>query len=122
MLFSNAGHVTPILFRRKTGEFLPAYTRGRVLGWSEEPGFVDAAIDIIEGDRLVMYTDGIIECMNDKREIFGETRLIEFIKDNSDARKEDFSRDLIAALKLFSGSEEFDDDLCLLIIDFFLEE
>ena len=122
MLFSNAGHVTPVLFRRSTGEFLPAYTRGRVLGWSEEPGFVDAVIDIVEGDRLVMYTDGITECMNDQREVFGEARLVEFLKENSNASKEDFSRDLIAALRAYSGDEEFDDDLCLLVTDFSFEK
>ena len=119
MTFSNAGHAAPLLFRRSSGEFLPAYTRGMVMGWSEEPRYSNSTIELLEGDRLIMYTDGITECMSEEGEIFGEKSLVNFLKQHRDLEKEELSGKLMEKLREHSGREGFDDDICLLVIDFF---
>lgn len=75
--YSNAGHnVSPVLFGSDRFELL------RVAGvpisdWVEEPNYLDKVIDIKKGDRLFLYTDGIVEKRNSNNEQFGEERLLE---------------------------------------------
>ena len=40
-----------------------------------EPGLTTTEIDMMPGDTLVLYTDGITEAFNTTREMFGTTRL-----------------------------------------------
>ena len=43
---------------------------------------------------LLIYTDGVTEAMNEKREQYGETRLLEIIKKNGHMHPEDFIANL----------------------------
>jgi sigma-B regulation protein RsbU (phosphoserine phosphatase) len=72
-----------------------------------------------QGDRVVMYTDGIVEATNTGGEFFGDARFYEFI-DRSRETAEIFANQLIQHLKVWSGKDPktgFDDDMTLVVID-----
>ncbi|MCX7842731.1 MAG: SpoIIE family protein phosphatase [Clostridia bacterium] len=79
VLFSNAGHnVSPIIFGKDRFELL------RVPGipisnWLEEPVYEDRSSRLSKGDRLFLYTDGIIEMKNQLNIQYGEERLLEIL-------------------------------------------
>ncbi len=84
--FSSAGHNPMILYREseKSISFLNpgGIAVGIDLGDPEEfnKRIVNEKLKLKKGDLLFMYTDGITEAMNEKREQYGDKRLIEFIK------------------------------------------
>jgi len=115
--YCNAGHMPPLLFRRGSGEFFELNTRGTILGWIEDPLFEEKEFSLHPGDRLVLYTDGITECVDPSNDLFGEERLKELIRTNPSLEPEQLSAMIISALRDFSGSEKFDDDVTLVIFD-----
>lgn len=69
------------------------------------------------GDRIVFYTDGITECNGKHGEMFGEERLRKTIKEYSDATAEKFTETLMDELEKYNNSNNFEDDITMLVLD-----
>ena len=116
--YSNAGlNVVPIVFSGDNYQLL------RVAGipistWVECPVYNEKMINISSGDRLFFYTDGIIEIKNNKKEQFGEDRLISHIQETKDTPAEILSS-LIDKATSFAGTTSKDilDDITVSIVE-----
>lgn len=115
--YSSAGHLPPLLYRMKDDEFIPLQSKGRPLGWIESIVPEEKDISLSPGDRIIFYTDGITECMSPDREIFGDEGFLDFIRQYRVLEPDEFSRHLIAALRKFASSENFNDDLTMIVLD-----
>jgi serine phosphatase RsbU (regulator of sigma subunit) len=74
--FANAGHNFPYLFRAGDGkgEFGSLMIRGNRLGDDRGSRYEAKTTELVPGDVLVWYTDGIVECENETGEEYGEKR------------------------------------------------
>jgi sigma-B regulation protein RsbU (phosphoserine phosphatase) len=75
--YANAGHNFPYLFRAGTdgrGEFGSLMIRGNRLGDDRNSRYEAKTTELLPGDVLVWYTDGIVECENAGGEEYGEKR------------------------------------------------
>jgi serine phosphatase RsbU (regulator of sigma subunit) len=115
--YCSAGHLPQFLHRKRTGECLPMKTPGMPLGWFGDIRLVEGSMDLEPGDRLVLYTDGIVECVNPKGEMFGEERFISFISGNGHIPPQDFLDALIGEIKAFTGGAVFYDDITCMVLD-----
>ncbi|MGB2869185.1 MAG: GAF domain-containing SpoIIE family protein phosphatase [Bacteroidota bacterium] len=79
LFYSNAGHDHPILVStdRTTARL---GTGGIMLGAFEDFSFEEASVRLKPGDLLVLYSDGISEAMNSKRDQYGDQPLLELVK------------------------------------------
>ena len=121
VLCSN-GHNPMILFRGKTKEVYFLKPKGYPVGVD----LPDAdmfnknmslqKVDLEKNDMLVIYTDGITEAMNVKKEQFGETRLIQVIKDNYKLTPSEFVEKLNEAIARFTRGAEQNDDITVVAI------
>jgi sigma-B regulation protein RsbU (phosphoserine phosphatase) len=114
LLFTNAGHNPPLLVRRN-GECVRLEVGGSVLGGFEESLFEEAAVELISGDRIVMFTDGLTEAVNDKGEQFGEERLLALISEHQSLGATDLKEIILAAVNEFCSSI-FQDDVTLMVV------
>jgi len=79
VVFSNAGHNVPgIIFNSDRFELL------RVPGipisdWLDEPDHQDKSTALKEGDKIFLYTDGIVEIKDKNNQEFGEERLLDIL-------------------------------------------
>lgn len=118
MRYSNAGHVPTLIYRKANDGFIELRSEGMPLGLFDDLEIVNKEIRLNKDDRLLLYTDGVIECMEkESKKSFGIERYKEFIRENISLDPESFTNKLLACLKEYSGKEEFDDDLCLLVVD-----
>ena len=117
MSYSIAGHVPPILYRSSSGELIELHARGKPLGWFPEIEIEEKQLQLCKGDRLIFYTDGIIECMNEDGKLFGEDGFRKFILENRNLAPGPFSRKLLGMLREYSDSGQFEDDLSLIVFD-----
>ncbi len=81
--YANAGHNFPYIVRPGAGEaneFQVLMSRGNRLGDLEESTYAEKSQALQPGDVLVWYTDGIVECENERGEEFGEKRFRAAIK------------------------------------------
>ena len=74
--YANAGHNFPYLFRIADGkgEFGSLMIRGNRLGDDPTSKYDAKTTELLAGDVVVWYTDGIVECENDKGDEYGEKR------------------------------------------------
>ncbi len=117
MKFSNAGHMPPYVYRKKSGEFFELMAKGKPLGWFNNIKIEEKEFQLESGDRLILFTDGITECVDIDKNLFGDDRFKEFITVNRDHSPEKFCNLLLAHLREFSQSDKFDDDLTLVVFD-----
>ena len=117
MQFCCAGHPPPILYRSKDDTMIELRTKGILLGLFSSIKLEEKTILLESGDRLIFYTDGIIESFNEKNEIFGEDRFAALIKNNASLKPEKLSEKIIQEITEFTGSDDFEDDITLLVVD-----
>ncbi|HKD84085.1 MAG TPA: fused response regulator/phosphatase [Terriglobales bacterium] len=78
--YVNAGHCPPIL-RRRSGSLESLDPTRPVLGFMLDVEFRSERLLLVEGDRLLLYTDGVTEASNDSGEEFGNERLAALVND-----------------------------------------
>ncbi|MFI5335058.1 MAG: PP2C family protein-serine/threonine phosphatase, partial [Chlamydiales bacterium] len=76
--YLSCGHL-PALLVRQSGEIVELATRGIAFGAQEEIQLVSKTCTLVEGDLLVIYSDGFIEAHDPEQNMFGQTRLTEAI-------------------------------------------
>ena len=114
MTYINAGHVPALVLRN--GEILELGTTGQPIGFFDDIDIEVGTFQLEKGDRLLLYTDGIIEAANPVGELFGMDRLKEvLLKDGSDHMT--FLDVLFTALENFGIPDPPDDDCTALVVD-----
>lgn len=77
-LYVNGGHNAPLVCRADNFDFLDV-GKSCMLGIDEDVPFAQKKTALAEGDKIFLYTDGVTEAMNAKRELFSEERLRDFL-------------------------------------------
>ena len=117
MQFANAGHEKPIIYHKDENRWEVYPTRpGFVLAGMEGMKYRPGTLNLKEGDRIVLYTDGIPEAVNRENEQYGMDRFVDSLSRHSDRPCRELVEGIKADLDKFTeGTEQFDDItvLCL---------
>jgi len=118
----NAGHPMPVLYNyenqeSKYIECLPEERVGAIGLGDLDFDFRTVEFDLYKNDRIILYTDGITEAKNSKREEYGEDRFLQSIKRTSDLSVEDQINELVQDIKVFIGSAPHNDDISIIILE-----
>lgn len=112
-VYANAGHPPQILMRRD-GEIEELNTEGFFLGTFESTVYRESAFTLYPGDRLVLFTDGLLETVDTRLEAFGRERLLRILNETGETDLESMSNEVISELLAFLGGASFQDDITLL--------
>lgn len=119
--YSNAGHPSPLRLRRDLDvvEPLKLYDprHGPALGLFERSDYPTCRCPLSPGDLIFLYTDGIYEATNADGEEFGQERLLQVARRNIHLPAEQLFSALLGEAQQFSGSPEFEDDVCLVGVE-----
>ena len=113
--YTNCGHNPPLVFR-KNGDIEKLSKGGPSLSVIRNAKFRSAKAELCQGDRLILYTDGVTEIFDDLGEEFGEHRLIEAILKNNGRTSSEMINGVIEDTKEFSGSDVYRDDYTIVVI------
>ncbi|RPJ07127.1 MAG: serine/threonine-protein phosphatase [Spirochaetaceae bacterium] len=114
--YSTAGHPAQLLIRGD-GTVEPLSAQGFFIGMFDQTQYENLETVIQPGDRLLLYTDGIIECQNDLMQPFGKERLSKIFQENKDMDIENLSKTVISELVAFMTDNRFPDDVTLLVAE-----
>lgn len=118
LVCANAGHPRPLHFHSRDRRCSGIGLAGLPLGISEEATYEESVVEISPGDRLVLYTDGVIECKNADGENFGSRRLGETITASAGLDAGGLLRRIDGAIDAHRGPVVPDDDFTILIAEF----
>jgi serine phosphatase RsbU (regulator of sigma subunit) len=116
--YANAGHNFPYLFRAGEdgkGEFGSLMIRGNRLGDLRESKYEAKSTDLLSGDILVWYTDGIVECENAAGEEYGEKRFRASVRRAAALEAGEMRDAVVADSQTFFGETLRKDDITLVI-------
>ena len=115
--FANAGHNFPYLYRVADGkgEFGALMTRGNRLGDLPESKYSSKTMDLLPGDILVWYTDGIVECENEAGEEYGEKRFRASVRKAAALDAGEMRDAIIADAGSFFGEAMRKDDITMVV-------
>ena len=120
--YASAGHNPMILYRHETSETFFLNPRGFPVGISlpDEDLFRKSIslekIKLKKNDMLLIYTDGVTEAMNERREQYGEDRLIALIKEYGKLSPESFMQRLEADIHKFTAGHAQNDDITVVAV------
>ncbi len=112
---SNAGHEYPAI---KKGDRFELYKdkHGFVLGGMEGVKYTDYTLQLEEGDKLFLYTDGVPEATDQRLELFGTERMLRALNLNPSAPPRIILRNLQHTVGQFVGQAEQFDDFTMLCL------
>jgi len=113
---TQAGHPSPV-YLPKGGKAVLLGTGGFPVGMLPGVEYETLTLDFQCGDRLVLYSDGVTECMNAAQELFTERRLIRYLEQTSALPLERVMRNLERSLRAWRGDEAFEDDVSVLAFE-----
>lgn len=117
LIYSRAGHPYGIWYRGNEGKLTELDSKGMALGFLPDSKYEEKEITLQEGDKVIFYTDGIIEARNNKDELYGDERLKNNILQHKNKSSSAISNHIMESLAEFTGEVELDDDVTLVAME-----
>jgi phosphoserine phosphatase RsbU/P len=115
MNYINAGHNNPMV-RRSSGVVERLDRGGVPIGIQQDANYDEGAVTLAAGDWLVIFTDGLIEAIDQFGEEYGETRLMAVLQTNAAMAPDLLLQRIIGEVNAFVGpTPQHDDITCMLI-------
>ncbi len=114
LVYCNAGHNPPLMILAD-GLSSELNSGGAVLGQFPEWRYEQREMRFESGDRLLIFTDGLVEACDAEDVPFGEENAIRIARENSGAPAEQLLKTLIGAVCQHCGGQ-FQDDASLLVV------
>jgi sigma-B regulation protein RsbU (phosphoserine phosphatase) len=111
LTYINAGHDYPMLVRN--GEFQSLTTGGMVLGVDPHAEYQEGSIELIPGDWLFLYSDGIVDARNVQGQQFEVPMFQELLRKYFHLSAKEIVTSCMQEINQFSEDQTFEDDRTL---------
>ncbi|MBC3898971.1 PP2C family protein-serine/threonine phosphatase [Acetobacterium malicum] len=119
LYFANAGHPDAVLLKasHKIELLKPNLPMLGLQQFMTTMHYFDMRINFSRGDKLLLFTDGLIDAKNPDREEFSMERVLSVIKKNADSPINLIGSHIIDACVDFKREQAPSDDICILGIE-----
>jgi sigma-B regulation protein RsbU (phosphoserine phosphatase) len=122
MRFANAGHPKPLFIRRSAGRVEPLVNvtghSQPALGLFDDPPYQATEVTLSPGDFVMLFTDGLYEVQGLNEELYSQERMMMDVQNLLAKSNRELFDELLEAIRAFSVSHEFDDDVCIVGMEF----
>jgi sigma-B regulation protein RsbU (phosphoserine phosphatase) len=118
LAYSGCAHPPVLFWEKTTHQIFQLDSQNPIIGFqtSVDNSFIQDLRPINPGDRLFMYTDGILEAENDTGEYFGIEGLRRNFQQNTKTAIQEFNQNMLGAMSDFS-KKTIRDDIYLLVAE-----
>ncbi|MDF2721050.1 MAG: hypothetical protein K0Q59_725 [Paenibacillus sp.] len=114
--YSDGGHCTPYVVRRGGGIEPLASQKALPLGVWDDTAYFDQDIQLQDGDRIVLYTDGITEAEDHEKRQYGSARLQETLDRLREATGPQLLQALVGDVDRFADGAMQSDDIAVMTV------
>ena len=114
--YANAGHNPPLLLSLKDGPQWVETLEEPMAGAMPDMTYTTRTMQLMPGDTLFMYTDGVTEAMNTNGGLYEESRLLETLTRLAGEDITTQIRGVEASVAAFAGEAEQSDDITMLAV------
>jgi sigma-B regulation protein RsbU (phosphoserine phosphatase) len=122
MRYANAGHPKPLLIRRSASRVEPlANAAGKsqpVLGLFKDATYRTSEVKLEPKDLVMLFTDGLYEVQGRNNELYSQEMLVAGVQRRTQLSAPQLFDELLAEIRLFAEDSAFDDDVCLVAVDY----
>ena len=115
--YVNAGHNPPFLLH-PDGSMEELSSGGMVLGLFAGVPYETMNIKLQPQDHLVLFTDGLVEALNDAGDEFGNERITQLLRENARATTPEILARLQESVLAFAGNAPQHDDITIMVLGF----
>ena len=118
-VYCGAGHPDPLVYRRQSGKLDSWDGRGFFIGcMTDIESFLNETEDsLAQGDRVLLYTDGIFESRNKSGESFDMERFTRAFIESNEMPLEQARNYILECFETFTAGADVDDDVSFLIVE-----
>ena len=116
LTYANGGHTTPYVRRADGSVVSLAFTGGVAMGVLEGMEYTQDTFQVLPGDTVFFYSDGVSEAMNEKGEEFGVGRMSDVLANTPSQDPEDTIKAIFASVRAFAGDTPQSDDITCLTL------
>jgi sigma-B regulation protein RsbU (phosphoserine phosphatase) len=115
--YASAGHPAPLL-RGSDGRVKQLEQRGVLLAFDATAQYATAEVALNAGDRVVFFSDGLVEACNPSDEFFGDARLEQLLVASAGGTPAQFVDQIVAELRRWVGPDtHLQDDVTVVVVD-----
>jgi PAS domain S-box-containing protein len=111
-----AGHPRPLWLRNGEG-VADIPTRGPAIGVSPDADVTEHEFTLQPGDKLALYSDGLVDCTNPRLEPFSPKRLSIQLQHLSDKPAPELAHAVDKTVSEWRATNQFDDDISMLVVE-----
>jgi sigma-B regulation protein RsbU (phosphoserine phosphatase) len=117
VVYGCAGHVPPLILTR-SGELSELDFHGTIIGLGQDPPLTQYNIRLSPGDKIILYTDGLIDYFGDKGDIVNKNNFYQALTSMSDKSVQKITDGVIEKQKALCDKINADDDISILIVEY----
>jgi sigma-B regulation protein RsbU (phosphoserine phosphatase) len=117
LLYGCAGHVPPVV-AGPNHRFKILDRHGTIIGLGRDPSQEQYETTLIPGDKLILYTDGLIDYFGPKGKTGNKNEFYNLLKTISEKPCKEIVTEVVETLKKNRGQKPIDDDISLLAIEY----
>ncbi len=119
--YANAGHIMPLVARSELGGVEPLFggevKNGPALGLVRNAVFSSQEGQLRDGDRMLLFTDGLVERANQHAQDFGMGGVSRAFGEVVGLGLDDGVERILHSARAFGEADCFEDDVCMLCIE-----
>ncbi len=114
--YISAGHPPAYLLRTETGELETLQTPGTVVGMFDKPAplFKSSSVTLTPGDKLLIYTDGLLEVVNNDNQLLDTSSFEEYLITQKTFSIDVFLDHVYSFCSDYAGNKGVNDDATIL--------
>jgi len=124
MSFSNASHQKAILLKSGGLEVELLDTEGVFIGVADDKSnnYEEKSVQLEYGDRVIFYSDGVVEAQNSNKEMYGLDRFVETIHKYAGKDLSEFNENILNDVVAFTENSVRKDDMTILVLELIFDD
>jgi len=114
LTYCNAGHNPPILLRADSVERLQV--GGMIVGLFEHAEYEDQTVKLVDGDLVVVFSDGVSEATNREGNEFGDERIRQAVEQHRNESTSTIADAVVSAVTSFATGAPMHDDCSVMVV------